>query len=89
MYQDESRRRLAGLVQESILERLPALKYAGQKSLIDENYAVLRELNLTSVLIELGFISNAQDRALLTDSASQQSAGRRYRRSRLPLLLLA
>ena len=72
MYQDESRRRLAGLVQESILERLPALKYAGQKSLIDENYAVLRELNLTSVLIELGFISNAQDRALLTDSASQQ-----------------
>jgi len=72
MYQDESRKRLAVLVQESILERLPSLKYAGQKSLIDENYAVLRELNLTSVLIELGFISNAQDRNLLTDSASQQ-----------------
>lgn len=72
MYQDESRRRLAGLVQESVLGRLPSLKYEGQKSLIDENYAVLRELNLASVLIELGFISNAQDRTLLTDAASQQ-----------------
>ncbi len=72
MYQDESRRRLAGLVHESVLERFPSLKYEGQKSLVDENYAVLRELNLTSVLIELGFISNAQDRHLLTASSSQQ-----------------
>jgi len=72
MYQDESRRRLAGLVHESILEQLPSLKYQGQKSLIDENYAVLRELNLVNVLIELGFISNDHDRSLLTDPASQQ-----------------
>lgn len=72
MYQDELRRRLAGLVHESVLERLPSLKYDGQKSLVDENYAVLRELNLTSVLIELGFISNVQDRNLLTDAASQK-----------------
>lgn len=72
MYQDAARKKLARLVQDSILERLPALKYEGQKSLIDENYAVLRELNLASVLIELGFISNASDRALLLDPASQQ-----------------
>lgn len=34
------------------------------------NYAVLRDHNLTSALIEVGFISNQQDRSYLTNSTS-------------------
>ncbi len=72
MYRDESRARLAGLIRSGILNRMPDLKYNGQADLLEENYAVLRELNLTSALIELGFISNAADRAILQDASQQQ-----------------
>jgi N-acetylmuramoyl-L-alanine amidase len=33
----------------------------------EDNYAVLREHNLTGALIEVGFITNKSDRAYLTD----------------------
>lgn len=39
-----------------------------------DNFAVLRETKMPAVLIELGFISNPDDRAKLTDSAWQDDA---------------
>lgn len=41
-----------------------------------DNFAVLRETKMPAVLIELGFISNPDDRAKLTDSAWQDEAAR-------------
>jgi N-acetylmuramoyl-L-alanine amidase len=72
MYRDASRARLAKLIETGILDRIPNLKYNGQADLIEENYAVLRELNVTSALIELGFISSHADRAILQDERQQQ-----------------
>ena len=72
MYRDESRKRLARLLESGILDRLPALKYQGLADVIDENFAVLRELNVTGALIELGFISSPADRQILLSDEKQQ-----------------
>ncbi len=72
LYDDEGRLRLATAVHDSIISALPALAYQGEKSILDGDYAVLRETNLTNVLIEMGFITNDEDRKLLQAASSQQ-----------------
>lgn len=52
---------------------LPASGLRGRGVKAD-NFAVLRETAMPAVLIELGFISNPDDRAKLTDSAWQDDA---------------
>lgn len=69
-YDDAARLRLAGSLFGSITGLIPELKqsevtaYAG-------NFAFLRELNLTSVLIETAFMSNSEDLAILLDPDKQ------------------
>lgn len=75
LYRDAERERLAILIRDGILEQIPELKYTGQADIQSKNYAVLRELNLTGALIELGFLSSPEDRELLLDdTANQQMA---------------
>lgn len=70
-YNTEARYKLA----ELMLQEIPKvnglslnLKYPSA-----ENFAVLREANVVSCLVELGFLNNAQDRALLTNATVQQN----------------
>jgi N-acetylmuramoyl-L-alanine amidase len=39
-------------------------------SVLADNYAVLREHNLTGAMIEVGFITNKKDRGYLTEDSS-------------------
>ncbi len=74
-YDDAARLKLANSLFSSITTEIPALKqsdisaYAG-------NYAFLREMNLTNVLVETAFMSNSEDLAILTDPAKQASFAR-------------
>lgn len=70
-YDDEARLRLAELVRDQIIDRLPELKFPGENDLLPGNYVVLREIALTGLLIETGFITNEQDRAILTSDDGQ------------------
>lgn len=70
-YDDEARLRLAELVRDQIIDRLPELKFPGENDLLPGNYVVLREIALTGLLIETGFITNEQDRAILTSVDGQ------------------
>ena len=47
-----------------------SLQTTGSQTVTD-NFCVLREQGLTSAMIEVGYLSNARDRALLTDPAVQ------------------
>lgn len=69
-YNDGARLKLADALFSSITNQIPDLKqseitaYAG-------NFAFLREMNLTNVLIETGFMSNSEDLAILLDPEKQ------------------
>jgi N-acetylmuramoyl-L-alanine amidase len=71
-YDDAARCELATVLYTTITNSQPELAYQGDSAVIDSNYAVLRETNLTSALIEMGFITNHQDRARLQSAAGQQ-----------------
>lgn len=53
----------------SIITAAPKMETNAQSVLAD-NYAVLREHNLTGAMIEVGFITNKKDRGYLTDDSS-------------------
>ncbi|HAL73879.1 MAG TPA: hypothetical protein DCM45_02155 [Clostridiales bacterium] len=72
LYDDAGRTKLATLLRDSILKQLPELKFGGQSDLLQENYAVLREMNLINALVEMAFVTNEADRQLLLDPAGQQ-----------------
>jgi|GEM_PF-555538 len=57
---------LSQTLYDSITSAVPSIK-TNSKSIIEDNYAVLRENNLTGALIEVGFITNKQDRTTLSD----------------------
>ncbi len=71
-YDDQGRLRLAQTVHDTILDRLPELAFTGHQAVLPGNYAVLRELNITGVLVEMGYVTNQADRRLLTGETSQQ-----------------
>jgi len=54
---------------DAVTSASPQLK-TNSESVVADNYAVLREHNLTSALIEVGFITNKNDRSLLSDETS-------------------
>lgn len=68
----ESSKRWANVIYESLLP-VSGLRGRGVKQ---KNLAVLRETDMPAVLIELGFISNAGDRAKLTDRSWQERMSR-------------
>lgn len=71
-YNDADRTRLAQAIFNGVTGQVPQLLNAAGQAIYTGNYAFLREINLTSVLVETGFISNAEDLAVLTDATSQQ-----------------
>lgn len=71
LYADEDRLRLATLVRDEILRQLPELKFTGNRDILEDNYAVLRQINLPGILLEMGFVTNEQDRRLLRDPDAQ------------------
>ena len=68
----EAAKRAAHVIYDKLLPA-SGLRGRGVKA---ENFAVLRETKMPAVLIELGFISNPDDRAKLTDSAWQDDAAK-------------
>lgn len=65
-YDDPARGHLAVSLYEAIAETLPHMRTgAGARSVLDENFFVLRTCNLPSVLLETGFMTHASDRAYL------------------------
>ena len=71
-YDDENRVRFGQALYDGIAASEPRLVSDGfVQPLIDQNLAVLREMNLVGVLVEMGFVSNASDRAVLLSDAGQ------------------
>ena len=68
-YNSEDRFRLAGLLQAHIVSQIPSLAPENEP-VREEDMAVLRLSNLNSAVIELGMLSNPEDRAILTDDES-------------------
>jgi len=60
---------LAQSLYDSIIDAAPDMESNAPATVMD-NYAVLRENNLTGVLIEVGFITNKKDRGYLTDEST-------------------
>jgi len=60
---------LAQALYSSIVFSAPHME-TNAKSVLADNYAILRENNLTGALIEVGFITNKKDRGYLTDDTS-------------------
>ncbi|HEY5466492.1 MAG TPA: N-acetylmuramoyl-L-alanine amidase, partial [Clostridia bacterium] len=70
-YDDAARARLAGAVFNGVKAQMPVLGSASGAGVRTGNYAVLRENNFTNILVETGFLSNAEDRAIITDPGNQ------------------
>lgn len=69
-YNDAARLKLANALYGGITDLVPSLRQ-GEITAFAGNFAFLRELNLTSVLVETGFMSNASDLAILLDPVQQ------------------
>lgn len=70
-YDDASRKHLAAAILNN-LKKETEFELRGKDGLFLANFCLLRENNLTNVLVEMGFISNSSDRAFLTDPAGQK-----------------
>ena len=71
-YNEAERKKLATAIRDSVRERTPVLtNRGGYGSLYARNFCMIREQNLTSSLIELGYISNTSDRNYLMSSDGQ------------------
>ncbi len=70
-YNDEARLRLSTLIYEKITASLPQMVYTLADGAIQEtDYSVIREINLVSALIEMGFVNDTSDRAVLLDDGN-------------------
>ncbi|MDI9498646.1 MAG: LysM peptidoglycan-binding domain-containing protein [Bacillota bacterium] len=76
LYHDSDRARLATQIFNQVTAQIPALKGSSARAAIPGNYAVLRESNVTSVLVEMGFMTNSSDLALMLDSGNQTRIAR-------------
>ena len=70
-YDDAMRARLAGDIYNAIAVQMPALATGAHTGVRAGNYGILREHSLSSVLVEVGFMSNTEDLALIKDAANQ------------------
>ncbi|MHB1485359.1 MAG: N-acetylmuramoyl-L-alanine amidase [Saccharofermentanales bacterium] len=73
MYYDENTRKsLATSIRDAIRDKTAILTDRGDyNSLYTRNYCMIREHNLTSSLVELGYLSNPSDRSYLVSSNGQ------------------
>jgi N-acetylmuramoyl-L-alanine amidase len=72
LFADDKRLTLATGIRDSVLALLPDMKFKGNTGLVNNSYAVLREMNLVNVLVEMGFVTNENDRQLLMDPNGRQ-----------------
>lgn len=72
MWQQQSRQRLATLVQQELVEAL------GRRNIgiIQERFLVLRETVVPSILVETAFLSNPEEEQLLLNYNFQEKAGK-------------
>jgi N-acetylmuramoyl-L-alanine amidase len=70
-YNDTQRRRLASILRDHFV-RDTEFELRGNQGLYEDSFCMLRENNVTSVLIEMGYLSNSVDRAFVTDPAGQK-----------------
>lgn len=70
-YDDEGRSRLANLTYKTVTTALPQLTAKNAGSVLTYNFAVLRCTGFNSILVEMGFLSNADDRAFLSSETGQ------------------
>ena len=59
---------LAQSIYDAVISSEPQMA-TNAKSVLTDNFAVLREHNLAGVMVEVGFITNKKDRSYLSDSA--------------------
>lgn len=72
-HDDMNRERLARLVRDTVHEHIPELAADPvRQDLLQSRYSILRHNNLTNAVISLGYISNENDRNLITDPESQE-----------------
>lgn len=72
LYDDQDRQALAQLLRDNILRQIPDLAYQGSSDVLTGDFATLREMNLVSILVEMGFVTSPTDRRILLDSNKQQ-----------------
>ncbi len=70
-YDDENRLRLAKAMHEELVTTAPVLKTRNAPGVLPGDYAFLRCTGLNSVLLEMGFLSNPDDRALFASEAGR------------------
>ncbi len=68
-YDDSTRRRLAGSVYDAFLAAAPELFPGVPNPIRSGNFAVLRECNVSAILVEMAYLTHADDRTLLQDPA--------------------
>ena len=71
LFPDAGRLALATGIRNSILSRLPELKFSGYSDLLTADFAILRNINLVSVLVEMGYVTSPEDRKLLLSQEGQ------------------
>ncbi len=74
-YDDGGRLRIASLLYHSISTKVPALGNGTPSPLVDQDFAILREQNLVSAMIELGFLTNDSDREVLASADRRADLG--------------
>lgn len=71
-YDDNQRKKLATLLYDNIIAANSDLVPNDPgNAIISKNYCVIREQNLVSALIELGYVNHTKDRAYLLNSSNQ------------------
>jgi N-acetylmuramoyl-L-alanine amidase len=71
-YDDENRLRLATTIHSTVVDEIPELTTRNAGTVLPYSFAVLRCTGLNSALVEMGFVSNSEDRALLASKDGQE-----------------
>lgn len=71
-YDDESRKHLANTLYKAMTEQMPEMNYDGALPVSEADFAILREVNMTSALIELGFLTSEKDRTIFRSPDQRQ-----------------
>lgn len=71
-YDEKARRKFATSIRDELIKKVPLMPMQGTTNgLYPWNFCMIREHNLTSVLIELGYLTNKHDREFLLIPSNQ------------------
>ncbi len=81
-FNDTERQRLANIIYSNITGDLPGMTYFDPDEAVQAtDYSVIRETNLVSALIEMGFVNHTEDREVLLQPANQEKYAQAIYRS--------